>query len=303
MIRRLSVVGLGLLGGSVAKAARTHGLAREIVAVGRRREALQPAVDDGTVDRATTDLAEGVAHADLCVLATPVATLAALLPTVWGAATPDTVITDVGSTKAAIVRTAGDLHRARPLQFVGTHPMAGSEKSGYAIARADLFQGALVILTPAAWAAAWAVKRVTEFWEAVGARVITMEPGTHDRAVAAISHLPHLVADALVDAVLRMDPHFLDVAARGFKDTTRIAASDPRVWREIFQDNREALGEALRAFRAALDHLERLIASGDAAAVEGELDRIRCARERLQSEPQPEARRVDPAGPPSGARS
>ncbi len=159
--------------------------------------------------------------------------------------------------------------------------MAGSEQSGYAISRADLFRGALVILTPTDRTDPQAVKRVSEFWEALGARVSSMDPASHDRAVAAVSHLPNLVADALVAAVLRSDPHFLDVAARGFKDTTRIAASNARVWREIFQENREALGEALGAFRHALDDLERLIATGDAAAVERELDRIRREREKL----------------------
>ncbi|HET7876259.1 MAG TPA: prephenate dehydrogenase/arogenate dehydrogenase family protein [Methylomirabilota bacterium] len=280
MIRRLAVVGLGLLGGSVAKAARAEGLAREIVAVGRRRERLVPALADGTVDRITTDLGD-VAGADLCLLATPVATLAAQLAAVWRAADADAVITDVGSTKAAIVRTADELARSRSLAFIGGHPMAGSEKSGYGIARADLFRGALVILTPTERSDPQALKRITELWEAMGARVTTMDPVAHDRAVAAVSHLPHLAAQALVDAVRRLDPHFLEVAARGFKDTTRIAASDPQVWREIFQENREALGEALRAYRESLDHLERLIAVGDAQAIERELDRIRRTREQL----------------------
>jgi len=281
VIRRLSVVGLGLLGGSVAKAARAEGLAGEVIGVGRRRESLEAALRDRAVDRITTDVAEGVAGSDFCVLAVPVATLKALLPAVWQALPADAVLTDVGSTKSAIVRDAEALGRSAPRHFVGSHPMAGSERSGYGISRGDLFKGALVILTPTERSEPQAVKRVSEFWEAVGARVTTMDPETHDRAVAAISHLPHLVADALVDAVLRMDPHFLDVAARGFKDTTRIAASDARVWREIFQENRPALSQALGAFRQALDHLEGLIASGDAAAVEHELDRIRRAREGI----------------------
>jgi len=281
VIRRLTLLGLGLLGGSVAKAARAEGLAREIVAVGRRRESLEPALRDGAVDRITTDVAEGVTGSDFCILATPVATLASLLGEVWRAAPDDAVLTDVGSTKSHIVRTAEALGRSRPLAFIGGHPMAGSERSGYPVARADLFKGALVILTPTESSAPSALKRVGEFWEALGARVATLDPVTHDRAVAAVSHLPHLVADALVAAVLRMDPRFLDVAAAGFKDTTRIAASNPRVWREIFQDNREALAEALGAFRRALDDLDRLIAAGDAPAIERELDRIKLARERL----------------------
>jgi prephenate dehydrogenase len=279
VIRRLGLVGLGLLGGSVAKAARTLGLADEIVAVGRDRERLEPARLDGVVDRVTTDLREGVAGADFCLLATPVATLVALLPEVWRALPSDAVLTDVGSTKTAIVRAAERLEGERPLAFVGSHPMAGSEQAGYRVSRPDLFRGATVIITPTERTDSHAVKRVGEFWEALGGRLVTLDPVTHDRATAAISHLPHLVADALVDAVVRMDPRFFEVAGRGFKDTTRIAASDARVWREIFQENRAGLTEALAAFRGALEELERLVASGDAAAIEAALDRIRRVRE------------------------
>jgi prephenate dehydrogenase len=281
VIRRLSLVGLGLLGGSVAKAARGLGLADEIVAVGRDRERLEPALRDGMVDRVTTDLADGVGSADFCLLATPVATLAALLPAVWAALPADAVLTDVGSTKAAIVRAAERLGEGRPLAFVGSHPMAGSEQAGYRVSRPDLFRGATVILTPTERTDSHAVKRVGAFWEALGGRLVTLDPLTHDRATAAISHLPHLVADALVDAVVRMDPRFFEVAGRGFKDTTRIAASDARVWREIFQENRAGLTEALGAFRAALDHLEALLAAGDVPAIEGALDRIRRVREEV----------------------
>jgi prephenate dehydrogenase len=281
VIRRLAIVGLGLLGGSVAKAARADRLAGEIVAVGRRRESLEPALADGVVDHITTDIA-GVAGADVCVIATPVATLVHLLPAVWDAAAADAVITDVGSTKAAIVAAADALARRRALGFVGSHPMAGSEQAGYGVARADLFRGATVVVTPTDRTPATTVKRVTGLWEALGARVTSMDPAAHDRAVAAISHLPHLVADALVDAVVRLDPGCFELAARGFKDTTRIAAADPRMWREIFQENRAALGDALAAFRAALDELERLVAEGDAARIEAELDRIRTVRERLR---------------------
>lgn len=279
MIRRLSLVGLGLLGGSVAKAARAQGLADEIVAVGRDRARLEPALREGMVDRVSTSLEDGVAGSDFCLLATPVATLTALLPAVWHALPADAVLTDVGSTKGGIVSAAEALGRARPLGFVGSHPMAGSEQSGYAVSRPDLFHGATVILTPTERTDSHAVKRVGAFWEALGGRLVVLDPATHDRATAAISHLPHLVADALVDAVVRMDPRFFDVAGRGFRDTTRIAASDARVWREIFQENRAALGEALGAFRAALDELERLVDAGDATAIEAALDRIRRTRE------------------------
>jgi len=281
VIRRLCVVGPGLLGGSVALAARARRLAGDIVVVGRSEASVAPAVRAGAADRGTTDLAAGLRGADFCVLATPVATLERQLAAVWAAAEPGTIITDVGSTKGRIVATAERLAGQRPLDFVGSHPMAGSERAGFAEARADLFVAATVILTPTERTAPAALGRVRAFWEAVGGRPTLLDPLTHDRATAAVSHLPHLVADALVDAVLRMDPAFLDVAARGFRDTTRIAASSPSVWREIFQDNRAALAEALAAFRKSLDHLEAVIALGDAAAVEAELDRIKQHREKL----------------------
>jgi prephenate dehydrogenase len=281
VIRRLCVVGPGLLGGSVALAARARGLAREIVAVGRSDASVAPALRAGVVDRAGTDLAEGLRGSDLCLLATPVATLERQLAEVWAAAEDDAVITDVGSTKGRIVERAERLAAGRPLAFVGSHPMAGSERAGFAEARADLFVAATVILTPTERTAPAALARVRGFWEAMGARITVLDPVTHDRATAAVSHLPHLVADALVDAVLRMDPAFLDIAARGFRDTTRIAASSPPIWREIFQDNRVALAEAVAAFRKSLDHFEDVLAAGDAAAVEAELERIKQQRERL----------------------
>ncbi len=282
MIRRLAIVGIGLLGGSVAKGVRAAALAEEIVGIGRDLARLEPAVRDGALDRVTTDIAAGVRGADLVVLAAPVLTNESLLEIMWRAADDATVITDVGSTKASVVGAARRLERARPLAFVGSHPMAGSDRSGYAVARADLFQGATVIVTPTDTTDAAAVKRVIGLWEALGARVSTLDPETHDRVVAAISHLPHLVAYALVDAVTRFEPSAFTFAARGFKDTTRIAASDARMWQEIFLDNRPALMASVEVFRAALTSLERLVAAGDAAAVEGALATIKQTREALR---------------------
>lgn len=160
--------------------------------------------------------------------------------------------------------------------------MAGSELSGYGAARADLFQGALVIVTPTERTDPLAVKRASELWEALGARVTTLDPDEHDRALAAVSHLPHLVAYALVEAVARLDPSFFEVAARGFKDTTRIAASDARVWREIFLSNRVALEEVLAAFRASLAELETLVAGDDGERLERRLEEIRRTRSGLE---------------------
>jgi prephenate dehydrogenase len=281
VIERLAIVGVGLLGGSVAKAVRAQALAREIVGIGRDLGRLDPALRDGALDRVTTDLGEGVAGADRILLAAPVLANETLLSRVWQAASPGAVLTDVGSTKGGIAAAADRLAAGRPeVHFVGSHPMAGSEKSGYAVARVDLFQGATVVVTPTESSDAAAAKGVGEFWAALGARVVVLDPATHDRAVAAISHLPHVAAWALVDAVARFEPGALSIAARGFKDTTRIAASDPDVWREILLDNREAVRGSLAAFRGALDDLEALI-DGDGVALTAFLARMKTTRERL----------------------
>ena len=279
MIQRLAIVGVGLLGGSIALAARAHGLAREIVGIGRDRTRLQAPLRAGAVDRVTTDLAAGVRDADMLVLAANVLANEQLLADAWPAVAPSAVVTDVGSTKRGIVAVAGRLPGAH--RFVGSHPMAGSEKSGYAVARPDLFQGATVIVTPGDASEPGAVKTVTSFWEAVGARVSTLEPDTHDRVVAAISHLPHVVAWALVEAVGRFEPAALPFAARGFKDTTRIAAADTAMWTEILLSNRDTIVSSLGAFRGALGELERLIAAGDRDGIERLLARLKAQRETL----------------------
>jgi prephenate dehydrogenase len=282
VIQRLAIVGVGLLGGSVAKAARGGDLAHEIVGVGRDEARLGAALRDGTLDRVTTDLEAGVRDADFVLLALPVLAIEALLPRVWRAAADGVTVTDVGSTKAAIVRRADELAAGRALAFVGSHPMAGSEQSGYGVARADLFRAATVIVTPTDRTEPHAVKAVAELWEAMGARVSALDPETHDAAVAAISHLPHLVAYALVDGVARFEPAALDLAARGFKDTTRIAASDPDVWTEIFLANRAPLAASLDAFRRALAELEHAITRGPAAELRAALARIKAAREAMR---------------------
>ena len=283
MIRQLAVVGVGLLGGSVAKAARQGGLARRIVGIGRDAGRLQPALDDGTLDLAVTDLDAGVRDADFILLAAPVLTIEGLLERVWQAApAAGAVVTDVGSTKRNIVRAAERLAATRPLAFVGSHPMAGSEQAGYRVARPDLFRGATVIVTPTETTELAALKKTTEFWEALGARVSSLDPETHDRTVAAISHLPHLIACALVDGAARAEPAALEFAARGFRDTTRIAAGDPDMWAEIFLANRDALTATVDAFREALGELQQVIDGGRADALRAVLARIKATRDQVR---------------------
>ena len=281
MIRELAIVGVGLLGGSVAKAARAGRLARRIVGIGRDAGRLRPALEDGALDAITTDLAEGVRGADFVLLAAPVLAIEGLLEPVSRAGPAGAVVTDVGSTKRNIVRAAERLFTGRRLAFVGSHPLAGSEQSGYRVARVDLFQGATVVVTPTEATELVALKRTTEFWEALGARVTSLDPETHDRTVAAISHLPHLVACALVDGACRVEPAALELAARGFRDTTRIAAGDPDMWTEIFLANRDALSATVESFREALDDLQRVIDAGQADALRGVLARIKAMRDQL----------------------
>ena len=282
MIRQLAIVGVGLLGGSVAKAARLGGLAHRIVGIGRDAGRLRPALDDGTLDLAVTELDAGVREADFVLLAAPVLTIEGLLERVWRAAPDGALITDVGSTKRNIVRAAERLAATRSLSFVGSHPLAGSEQAGYRVARADLFRGATVVVTPTEATELGALKKTTEFWEALGARVSSLDPDTHDRTVAAISHLPHLIACALVDGAARVEPSALELAARGFRDTTRIAAGDPDMWTEIFLANRDALSATVEAFREALADLQRTIDAGQADALRAVLARIKATREQVR---------------------
>jgi prephenate dehydrogenase len=283
VIERLAIVGVGLLGGSVAKAVRARGAAREIVGIGRDLTRLQPAVNDGAVDRATTDLAEGVAGADVVVLGATVLANDGLLPAVWAAVPAGACITDVGSTKRSIVREAERLAAERGnVQFVGSHPMAGAEKSGYGVARADLFERATVVVTPTKRSVDPAIGLVRDLWGTLGARVVVWDAEVHDRAVAAISHLPHVVAWALMDAVQRYEPAALDIVAGGFRDTTRIAASDPAVWREILLANRDEVAVGLGAFREALADLERLIALAEPSGLEAYLARVKAMRDAVR---------------------
>src|SRR5436190_2138006 len=254
-----------------------HHLYEEVKRLGIRYVPLRA----GLVDRIATDVAAGVDGADCVVLAATVGANERLLESIWARVPAGALLTDVGSTKRRIVTAAERLAAGRPLAFLGSHPMAGSEKSGWQVARADLFRGATVIVTPTDATEPRAIKGVSALWEALGARVSALDPETHDRTVAAISHLPHVAAWALVDAVGRFEPGALAFAARGFRDTTRIAASDPPMWRDVLLANADAVRASLGAFRAALDELERLLAAGDAAGIEELLARLKATREGL----------------------
>lgn len=281
LFRQMTVVGVGLIGGSLALATKQAGAARTVVGVGRSEASRAVAQARGLADRVTDDLASGVRGADLVVLAVPVRDIVRLLPEVAQLADPGCVVTDVGSVKGPIL-AAGDA--ALPDgRFVASHPIAGKEQAGPAAARADLFRGANWILTPGPRTRPDAAQKVETLWAAAGARVLRMEAGWHDEVFATVSHLPHLVAYALMDAVLATERggERIRFSAGGLRDFTRVAGSDPAMWRDIFLMNREPVLRALDGYRDALERLAAAIRDGDGVALAARLLQARTAREEL----------------------
>jgi prephenate dehydrogenase len=258
----LTVVGVGLLGGSIALAARQRRIAGRIVGCDRSEDVLQRAGNTHMLDAATTDLEDAVRDADLVVFCTPVDRIAAQVVQAASVCRPGVILTDVGSTKSGIVRAlAGKLPPGAT--FIGSHPLAGSEKTGPEHARADLLENRLVVVTPVE-VHPGAVARLMAFWHALGASVMPMLPEEHDRALAMTSHLPHVVASALAGV---LPEHWRWLTATGFRDTTRIAAGSPEMWQAIFLANRESILEALDRYRDRLDRYREALAAGDADAI------------------------------------
>jgi prephenate dehydrogenase len=285
LFRQMAIVGVGLIGGSLALAARKAGLVETVIGIdvdpGHRRVALEM----GMVDRASGELDEGLTGADLAVLAVPVTRIVSLLPQVAQHVGGTCVLTDVGSVKGPIV-AAGDA--AFPDgRFVAGHPIAGRERSGPMAARADLFEHANWIGTPSVRTQGGALERVSQLWRGVGSTVISMDVAWHDEVFATVSHLPHLVAYALMDAVLSMNrgEERLKFAAGGLRDFTRVAASHPTMWRDVFLMNREQLLRVLTTYQGALARLETAIRDGDGEALTACLARARVAREEMTHRP------------------
>ena len=278
-IDRLAIIGVGLIGGSFALALKQAGAVREVLGVGRSEANLELAQQHGLIDSAV-DFAEA-AQADCILLAMPVGETATVLAQLVPHLKAGAVVTDAGSTKANVIAAARAALGARFGDFVPGHPIAGSEQSGPGAARADLFQGKKVVLTPQIDIHADALATVRALWEAAGAQVETLEAALHDRVFAAVSHLPHLAAFALVDALAQRadgDTYFR-FAASGFRDFTRIAGSNPEMWRDIALANREAVLVELDAYLAALQSLRTAISAEDAAALLAVFSRARATRE------------------------
>ena len=259
----VAIIGVGLIGGSIGLALRQRKLAQHIVGIGRRPATLAAALSQGCVTRTTTSVPEGVAAAQMIVIATPVELIAAYAAEASQHAPAGAILTDVGSTKADIVHSTeaalADLD-VDGISFVGSHPLAGSEKTGHEFAKADLFEGKVVVVTPLEGINQNAALSVQSFWESLGARVVRMTPEEHDAALARTSHFPHLVASALAAAT---PGDLLPLTAGGWLDTTRIAAGDAELWRQILLTNRSHTLKALADFETVLERFRAALEAGD----------------------------------------
>jgi cyclohexadieny/prephenate dehydrogenase len=259
---RVVVIGLGLLGGSVAGAARERGVAKRVVGVSRGRDNAAAALAAGLVDEAGCDIAAAATGADLVVLCTPVFAMAETLARAAPQLAPGALVSDVGSVKAPLVETLPAL-LPPGVHYVGAHPMAGSHETGLRHARRDLFQGAACVLTPGVATPAAALQRVRSFWAALGARIFERDATQHDAEVAWVSHTPHALAFAYAASLAGASSAAFALKGSGFRDFTRIAASDPELWADILATNAKALAAPLAASAAALAQLTRAIEAGD----------------------------------------
>lgn len=267
--KRVSLIGVGLLGGSLGMALKQRQLAQEVVGYVRRESAVAECVRAGAVDEATLDLADAVAGADLVVLCTPLGQMPALARAMAKALKRGAVVTDVGSVKAGVVRALEPVIARAGAFFVGSHPMAGNERSGVGAAHPDLFEGAVSVVTPTARTAAKALQQVRRLWRGVGCRLLELTPEEHDRLVSRSSHLPHVTAAALAALVLgpARSRHQAALCATGFRDTTRVASGSPEMWRDIVLANRRHLDRALQELVRQLEGVRTWLARGDGEAL------------------------------------
>ena len=279
MIERLCIVGVGLIGGSLARALREARMVGEVVGTSRREAHLRRAVELGVVDRFDLDLGAAARGAGMVVVCTPMGAMEEVFRALRPGLAPDAVLTDAGSVKQTVLRAAEAAFGCVPPFLVPAHPIAGTEHSGVDASFATLFRGRRVILTPGEAAEPSAVERVESMWRATGAEVDRMEAGRHDEILASVSHLPHLLAYALVDFLAGRSTDCFRYAAGGFRDFTRIASSDPVMWRDICLENREAVAEALEGIRAELGMLAGEVRSGDGDSLFERFARAKLARD------------------------
>ncbi len=282
MIQRLTVIGVGLIGGSLARALRRAGVVGEVVGCGRSRDNLQRARELGVIDRYHQDPAQAVTDADLVFIAVPLGAMATTFAAIRDHLAPGAILTDGGSVKGSVVADARQVFGHLPPRFVPGHPIAGTEQSGVDASFAELYRNRRVILTPLPDTDPAATAQVQAMWEACGAEVTQMAVDHHDEVLAATSHLPHLLAYGLVDSLarLRENDEIFRYAAGGFRDFTRIASSHPIMWRDICLANRQALGQMLARFQRELAELAADVEGGDGEALLEVFERAKAARDR-----------------------
>lgn len=284
LFEKVAIVGIGHIGSSLARVIKRDGLAGRLVTLEANPDHRAKALELGIVDAATGDVAEAVGDADLVVLATPVGTYADLSAEIAPHLKAGAIVSDVGSVKMAVLRDVGP-HLPEGVHFVPGHPIAGTEHSGPTAGFAELFQGRWCILTPPAGTKQEAVDKVTALWESAGSTVEVMEASHHDRVLAITSHLPHLIAYTIVgtatDLETTLQQEVIKFSASGFRDFTRIAASDPVMWRDIFLNNREAVLEVLQRFTEDLTALQRAIRWGEGDKLEDRFRRTRAIRRSI----------------------
>jgi cyclohexadieny/prephenate dehydrogenase len=284
MFRKIALIGVGLIGSSIAHGARATGLAGHFAGYARREETRAAAERAGFADSMHGDLETCVKDADLVVLASPVGSFAEIAEKIAPHLAKDSILTDVGSVKMAVIRDVGP-HVPEGVHFIPGHPIAGTEQSGPESGFAELFHGRWCILTPPPGTDADAVEKLKAFWERLGSMVEVMDPKHHDLVLAVVSHLPHLIAYNIVGTAADLEEvtqsEVIKFSASGFRDFTRIAASDPTMWRDIFLNNREAVLEMLGRFTEDLTALQRAIRWGDGDALFNLFTRTRAIRRSI----------------------
>lgn len=284
-MQTLCILGLGLMGGSLGLAARKTGVASRVKGYARRPESLQEALKMGAIDEAYDSALEAARDADIVVLCVPILSMSGLLESCKPVLDTGCIVTDVGSTKGELVASAESILADSPASFVGSHPMAGSEQTGLDAARADLYADAVVIVTGSEGSDPDSVKTIAHFWRALGSNVCMMNPNEHDEIIAKTSHLPHLVASVLVNLVLERDADTRrTLCARGFRDTTRVAAGSEDMWHDIVRTNSNSLADEVRAMIRKLEQLVSWMEVGDYRRIRDFLAESRELRESLNED-------------------
>jgi prephenate dehydrogenase len=283
MFNRITILGVGLLGASFALALKKNGLCGTVTGFGRNRENLQRAKERNIIDSFETDPVAACRDSDLIMLSAPVGTFAGLAKAIVPALKKGAVLTDVGSVKGVLVR---EIERMMPkdVHYIGGHPIAGSDRSGIDSANSELFRNARCVITPTENSDPSSLDKIRNLWKALGSEIIILNPEEHDRIYASVSHLPHLIAYAMVNTVAEMDRSYLDFSGKGFMDSTRIACSSEELWNDICLLNRDNIIETLAVFQKNLDMLGQYLKTGDSDSLKAEFRKARILRENIGSE-------------------